>query len=296
MKKPDFFIVGAPKSGTTALNNYLSQHPDVFMAKKELHRFGSDLKMKIIPSEEEYLQSFQYAGEGKLIGEASVWYLFSKTAAAEIKSFSPAAKIIIMLRNPAEMLPSLHSQNLYNGNEDTKNFKKALDLDVERKIGKSLPESIDFFALPSYFDSALYFEQVKRYLDIFGKANVQIILYDDFIKNTQQIFLDTLKFLNLGSDTKIQFSVINPNKKVKLFGLHKFLKSPPKKIKKIVRIVLPAKKIRHKIMLTLFKLNSAEQKRKDMNEALRKELITFYKDDIQKLGKLINRDLSNWTK
>ena len=91
LKKPDFFIVGAPKSGTTALNNYLSQHPNVFMAQKELHRFGSDLKMKIIPSEEEYLQSFQGSREGQLIGEASVWYLFSKSAAAEIKSFSPAA-------------------------------------------------------------------------------------------------------------------------------------------------------------------------------------------------------------
>ncbi len=162
LKKPDFFIVGAPKSGTTALNNYLSQHPDVFMAQKELHRFGSDLKMRIVPSQEEYLQSFQSAGEGKLIGEASVWYLFSKTAATEIKRFSPAARIVIMLRNPVEVLPSLHSQNLYNGNEDTKDLKKALDLDVERKKGNFLPDSLDFFALPSYFDSALYFEQVKR--------------------------------------------------------------------------------------------------------------------------------------
>ncbi|MEO8860767.1 MAG: sulfotransferase, partial [Ginsengibacter sp.] len=220
MKKPDFFIVGAPKSGTTALNIYLSQHPDVFMAQKELHRFGSDLKMKVVPSEEEYLQSFQSAGEGMLIGEASVWYLFSKKAAAEIKRLSPAAKIIIMLRNPVEVLPSLHSQNLYNGNEDTKDFKKALELDVERKKGNFLPKSVDFFALPSYFDSALYFEQVKRYLEIFGSSNVQIILYDDFIKNTPQIFLETLQFLGLDIEPKIKFSVINPNKKIKLFRLH----------------------------------------------------------------------------
>src|SRR5665647_751711 len=113
LKRPDFFIVGAPKCGTTAMNNYLAQHPDVFMAQKEIHYFGSDLKMRVKVSESEYLNYFQNAEEKKLIGEASVWYLFSEKAAAEIKAFSPQAKIIIMLRDPIDVLHSLHSQHLF---------------------------------------------------------------------------------------------------------------------------------------------------------------------------------------
>src|SRR5687768_11853389 len=89
MGKPNFFIVGAPKCGTTAMNDYLNQHPAIFMATKELHYFGRDLKLKNKISEAEYLKHFTNAGNKKIIGEASVWYLYSKTAAHEIKSFSP---------------------------------------------------------------------------------------------------------------------------------------------------------------------------------------------------------------
>src|SRR5258706_10449866 len=111
INNPDFFIVGAPKCGTTAMNDYLGQHPDIYMAPKELHYFGADLKIKDKISESAYLQYFKNAGNKKILGEASVWYLFSGTAAKEIKNFSPDAKILIMLRNPVEVVYSLHSQH-----------------------------------------------------------------------------------------------------------------------------------------------------------------------------------------
>ncbi len=294
MKRPDFFIVGAPKCGTTAMNNYLAQHRDIFMCEKELHFFGSDLKMKERITELEYCNKFQDAGDEKLIGEASVWYLFSKNAAKEIKEFSPGAKILIMLRDPVEMLHSLHSQHLFNANEDVADFEKAVSLDDERINGKHLADSLDFFELPLYRDTAMFAEQVKRYLDIFGKENVHIILYEDFKNDTKKVVAETFAFLGLNEETNIEFERINPNKKIKFLRLHRMLKYPSAGMKKIARIILPVKKLRHELMVLLFKINTRETKRKKMEEKVNNKLRIFLSEDIKKLSLLINHDLSKW--
>src|ERR1051325_3379611 len=105
-RRPDFFIVGAPKCGTTAMNGYLRQHPQIFMPeRKDITYFGTDLKFERSRiSYDEYISLFQDANDALRIGESSVWYMYSKTAAEEIKSFSPSASIIVMLRNPVDML------------------------------------------------------------------------------------------------------------------------------------------------------------------------------------------------
>jgi len=127
MPKPNFFIVGAAKCGTTGMKYYLHQHPDIFMAAPtEINHFIRDFD--IGPSQDEawYLRHFEAAGDARVIGEKSVWHLFSKTAATDIKAFNPDARILIMLRNPVEMIHALHSQFLYGRNEDIKNFAHAL--------------------------------------------------------------------------------------------------------------------------------------------------------------------------
>src|SRR3954468_1950993 len=116
MPSPSFFIVGAPKCGTTSLNDYLRQHPRIFIPeRKELHYFGSDLTFLKTqrPTREEYLAHFAAAQPQQIAGEASVWYLYSQLAAREIHDFCREAKFIIMLRNPVDMMHSLHSQYLY---------------------------------------------------------------------------------------------------------------------------------------------------------------------------------------
>ena len=126
--KPNLFIIGAPKCGTTAKAHYLSEHPDVFMCpEKEPHYFNTDLNYKRGKSDdlEEYLNLFSGATEEKIVGEASVWYLYSKEAVRNILEFNPNAKFIIMVRNPIKMAPSLHQQLFYNGRETEKDFNKA---------------------------------------------------------------------------------------------------------------------------------------------------------------------------
>ncbi|HZV34408.1 MAG TPA: sulfotransferase domain-containing protein, partial [Verrucomicrobiae bacterium] len=120
MRKPNFFLVGAPKCGTTAMAQYLAMRPDIFMARKEMHTFGKDLHFGhqfYRRDLQAYLAEFEGWGDQPRAGEASVWYLFSKTAAEEIKAFNPDAQIIIMLRDPVEMLHSMYYTFLWDGNE-----------------------------------------------------------------------------------------------------------------------------------------------------------------------------------
>jgi len=294
VNKPNFFIVGAPKCGTTAMNDYLAQHPDIFMAKKEIHYFGSDLKTRLKISESEYLQYFREAGNKKIIGEASVWYLYSKTAPVEIKKFSPGAKILIMLRNPVYVLHSLHSQHLFDGNENITDFEEALDLDAERKRGNRVPDSLDFFELPSYRDSVLFAEQVRRYLDTFGSENIHVVLYEDFVADTERAVSETLNFLGLDRKIKMTYNVINPNKKIRFFSLHRLLKNPSPGLKKLTRIILPFKKLRHRIMVYLFKWNIRIKARDKISDQLYARLKASFSDDINSLGKMIHKDLSSW--
>lgn len=296
MSKPNFFIVGAPKCGTTAMNDYLRQHPDIFMAKKELHYFGSDLKTKVKLTQEEYLKYFSAAGQKKIIGDASVWYLFSKTAAQEIKKFVPQAKILIMLRNPVDVIYSLHSQHLYDGNEDIRDFETALSLDEDRKRGIHLADSLDYFELPPYVDSVLFSNQVKRYLDVFGGENVHVALYDDLKADPERTFFKILEFLELDSKILINYGIINPRKQIKWLYLHRIIKKPSLRLKTAARFIVPSRKIRHLMMSLFFKWNINPEKTGGMNEKLRSRLKNLFEEDIRTLSKLINRDLSGWLK
>jgi hypothetical protein len=119
MPYPNFFIVGAPKSGTTALHTYLGMHPEVFMGPKEAHFFAPDVRIEPLDSDK-YFEGFVGAEGKACIGEASVFYLYPEKAAAAIHEFNPNAKIIVMLRNPVDLLYSLHSQFQFDQLEDIK--------------------------------------------------------------------------------------------------------------------------------------------------------------------------------
>ena len=174
MNKPNFFIVGAAKAGTTSMHEYLCAHPDIFMpsgadlrltrnALKEPYFFGSDLDIAeywSIRDREQYLSLFVDAGNAKRIGEASVWYLPSTEAASEIKQFNPNAKIIIMLRNPVDMVYSLHGQFLRSGNEDIVDFEEALNVQEDRRNGRRIPTSAHFPGGLQYTSIATFSPQV----------------------------------------------------------------------------------------------------------------------------------------
>lgn len=245
MKTPDFYIVGAPKSGTTSLYRYLKDHPRLCMSTpKEPHHFGSDLRkyspIVLFNDNEEYVEKcFADCDENKLWGEASASYLYSAKAAEEIKNFSPNAKIIIMLRNPVNAAYSFYSQKVFGGSESAASFEDALNLIDNRLLGKNLPKHPGIIETFDYVGTYMYYDQVKRYIDIFGRENILIIKFDDFKNDTLTVYKQLVDFLGIDSSYIPTFTVENANKVNK----SKFLNSlivHPSYLRDTVKKIIPS--------------------------------------------------------
>jgi len=299
MRKPDFIIVGAPRSGTTAMYEYLKMHPEIFMSTpKEPYFFGSDLIWRVSgrpPSREQYLALFSDAGNTVRTGEASVLYLYSKNAAIEIKAFSPSAQIIVMLRNPVDMMYSMHNQLLYTFNEDIVDFEEAIKAEEDRKSGLRIPPHCICPQYLYYKDIVKYTEQINRYFNAFGRKNVHIIIFDDFKNETAQIYRDCLCFLRVNDKFKPDsFKVINSNKKVRSKVLYNFLHYPPQIIR-LGKYLFP-KLLRQKLLIRFRKLNTKNISRTPMDQKLRHHLQEEFKPEVEKLSELLSRDLTYWVK
>src|SRR5665213_3487944 len=141
---PDFFIIGAPKCGTTALYHYLSEHPEVHMSSpKEPHFFSRDLPLsRIVRTAEEYAALFSEAPTDAVTGEGSTWYLFSEVAVPEILSLRPDARFVVILRNPVHAVQSLHAQLFIGSSEDLFDFESAWRAQEDRAHGNRLPAKV----------------------------------------------------------------------------------------------------------------------------------------------------------
>lgn len=293
MPNPNFFIVGAPKCGTTSLYEYLRPHPEIFMPKecKEPYFFGGS-KQLMTPNNYEKL--FLDGKNKKRIGEASVSYLSSKKAALEIKEYDANAKIIIMLRNPVEVMYSLHAQCVFSGRENIKNFEDAL-ADEENRVKKHPDPFTDSnIYMLRYRKIASYSTQVENYLQIFGKDNVHIVIYDDFKDDTDAEYKKILKFLDIDVDFEPNFKVHNVNQAPKLFFLQKLIHHGPIWWKKLRRKLIPLDFLRMRLKATLTRFNEIETKRKEMSPETRGKLIKEFTPEIEKLEKMLDRDLSSW--
>ena len=183
VKEPNFFIVGAAKCGTTSLVHYLKQHPEVYFSPvKEPAHFIKDAPSEYAyPEFERYLSLFKKAGDAKAIGEASTGYLFDEGAAVRIYNKFPSAKIIIILRNPSEMVFSFWRYEQVCGYED-KTFEYVISEEGRRyRNSKEFKDECrKWWANYAYMDRGLYFEQVKRYVDVFGRDKVKIYIFAEY--------------------------------------------------------------------------------------------------------------------
>ena len=302
-RKPDFFIVGAPKSGTTALAHYLNQHPDIFIPRaKDSHFFGSDLHLLnninhppnlFRVSKKTYLSWYSGRSE-KRLGEASVLYLYSRKAATEIRNFNPDANVIITLRNPVDMMYSLHGHFLTDLNEDIADFAEALSAEEARKRGEKIPDTVYSIDGLFYRDVAKYAEQIERYFEVFGRSKVHIIIFEDLQDSTAQIYGETLRFLDVSDDFRPLFQVVNPAKRLRSRRLQRFIIRPPKIFvplgQKLARLLWLSRLVK----TTLFFFNVKEERRPPMDPGIRRQLLEEFAPEIHRLGKLLGRDFSDW--
>jgi len=293
--RPEFFCVGAAKSGTSALQHFLRQHPDIFMPEmKEIHHFAPDLIEEKDPwlDERKYLSLFSKAKEHQVIGETSVFYLLSETSARLIHKTYPDASIIIMIRNPLEVMYSLHSQLIYNGEENILDFEKALFAEEDRKAGKNLPIRTRIQKKHWYFHVGQFSEQILRFLEYFNDDQLHFILYDDFKIDTLNEVQTVYNFLGVDDSFVPDIKNVNTNKKIRS---RFFQKMQHKAISCCFSKLLSEKKL-IKLNSYLLKANTKYVERKPMDIKLENRLKNLLKSEIDRLSELLGRDLSNWYK
>jgi hypothetical protein len=297
---PNFFIVGAPKCGTTALYSYLRQHPDVFMpASKEPKHFATDLDSGsardgevFVRDRTQYLELFAEGRGARRIGEATALYLYSREAAGNIHAFNPEARIIVMLRHPVDVMHAFHGERLYNGNEDIPDFAEALAAEEDRRSGHRLPDGAISRAL-QYRELVRFSEQLRRYFDTFGRSRVHVILFDDFKSDTEGCYRELLRFLELREDFVPELDVVNARKRIRSERLANLVRRPPPYLRSAVRALVPAGV--RAAGFNLYKaINIEIGNRAGLAPAVHARLTAELRTEILELSRLIDRDLSHW--
>jgi sulfotransferase family protein len=298
--KPNFFIIGAPKCGTTALYEYLQPHPRIFLsAIKEPHYFARDLgTYPRIKTAAEYAGIFAESGPEHLrVGEASVYYLRSTVAIPLIREFNPAARLIAMFRNPVEMVHSLHSQLLYVSEEDVEDFETAWRLQERRSRGLDLPPRIRSPLLVQYRQVGQFGTQAQRLLESFPQEQVKLISFDDFSASPQRVYDEVLEFLGVPHDGRTEFPRINENKRAKVAWLKQLYRKPPPVLREAIRGLKQAvgsKRI-SVVKKKMVDLNTVRERRAPLTPAFRAELVETFREEVWLLSRLMGRDLSHWT-
>jgi len=304
-KKPNLFIVGHPRSGTSSLHAYLSQHPDVFMtAIKEPNYFALDFreasdrfhgKRLYFPyrTQERYLQLYRKWKHESIGGEASATNLCSKVSAREIHRFNPQAKIIMLFREPVDFLYSYHSATQFALGEHHKNFEDALEAEIHRRRGQDLSKRVISPPWLFYSEFVKYAEQLSRYRQYFDDDQIKIILFDDLKARTPQIFRSILSFLAVDPDFRPSFEIVNPNKEIRWPLLKKHTLDSPY-FRKILRLCFSDES--YAGMKNFYKTRMVKYKpRPELDEGLRIKLMKKIKPQIETFGKALDLDLvSHW--
>jgi len=298
LKLPDFLIVGAAKSGTTSIYNYLKEHPEIFLPDKKEPWFFSfmddpqnfespDPLNGIVSDISEYEKLFEPASDKQIIGEASPSYLYTyKTAIENIKEVygekHKKLKIVIMLRNPADRAFSQYMHFKENLQEPL-SFWQAIDPET---IRKRLNNNWNIFY--DYIGFGMYYKQVEAYLNAFEQ--VKIISFEDFKNNTEQVVKDLIQFLGaneniLPSNVNKKYNVSRVIRTDTLSPIYRFLLFGDNKIKKSLANMLP-EKARDKLEKMIRKILS---KRKKLSKKEKEKLMSVFREDYTKLDELLSK-------
>lgn len=298
MSQPNFFLVGAPKCGTTALCHYLNEHPNVFLATpKEPHYFATDLAgYREVKSKREYERLFAAAApHHRRLGEASVFYLYSQEAPRRIHDYAPHSRIIVMLRNPVDLVTSLHAQLCYSRDEDEKDLAKAWRLVHRRRSGACIPPHCRDHQVLFYDEIARFGEQCQRWLRHFPREQIKFVRFDDFAESPGRIYRDVLAFLELPDDGRVEFPRINGRKKQRVATVADFTERTPRTL---VRFAMDAKRIlgirRWGVLDTLRRWNTAATAPARLSTELKQDIVATYEDDLLLLAELIGIDVDAW--
>lgn len=292
MSLPNFLLVGAGKSATRSLYNYMIQHPDVFMPRFKEPQFfvAKEVKNRIqkwVEDYDEYVKLFEGSENKKAAGEASVMYLFFYEEAINNiqKYLGTDVKIMMILRNPAERAYSAYNFVRVNNPEENLSFEKAME-----KEGERFNEHKSLFM--QYRPMGLYADAVSAYLSNFKQ--VHIMWYDEFRKNPAQVLKGVFEFLNVDPNVEIDYTKRwNQGGKQWKNPVLRWLFMSDNPVKKVYKLFFKQRKgVRTNEFFTKNFMESTEP----MDPSTRVRLIEYFRKDIEKLSAVTGRDLSEWLK
>jgi hypothetical protein len=279
---PNFFIAGAPRSGTSSLHAWLPSVPGVFMSKiKEPNYFSRSVignrhpMVKPIRKDRDYLRLFSDAGDAKIIGEATPFYLEDPEAPVEIRRKSPDARVLVSLRDPVERLYShylMMCNNLPNMGSFMDEIERGLSLQGRRNV--------------AYLDPAigLYSRQLERYRREFGNRRFKIIILEEWTRETARTLRSISEFLGLGpaivpvpAPRQRRYAKARGPMVRFLFGNRHFSRASealvPFRLRKYLRKSVLVK----------------ETPKPPMDPRAREFLIDYYRDDVERTERILGR-------
>ncbi|HTJ49895.1 MAG TPA: sulfotransferase domain-containing protein [Cyclobacteriaceae bacterium] len=303
-KMPDFLVIGAGKSGTTSIDKYLNQHPQIFVPKlKEPNFFGyentkledfhgneDDIKhfQRSVTTLDAYQNLFAEAKPGQIKGETSNTYMYHKEAPDRIKYYNPDMKLIAVLRQPANRLYSRFLHLARENRLPSEDFSDCLN------------KNSIWWQRNDLIKEGFYYKNLSRYFELFPKENIRIYLYDEFQEKSGEIMKEIYEFLgvdkNFEPDQTIRY---NESGFVKNKFFNKII-GQGGILSKYAKVLLPQgtmTKLKGSILLKR-KINNLRGKnlvRPKMDPEIKKFLtLDVYHEDIINLQRLLNRDLSHW--
>lgn len=302
---PNFLIIGAAKCGTTTLYHSLKQHPQIYMSPvKETNFFAFEgekprftgvkingstksYQKELITDIDSYRRQFRNVNLEIAIGESCPSYLYIPKAASNIKRHIPQVKLIVILRDPIERAYSNFLHHVRERTEYYDSFLQAIESESWRiKNG--------WWWGFHYIQASLYYEQIKRYLNLFDRNQIKFYLFKELKDNFESLLGDIYQFLEIESiSTHSRLETYNYNSTG--IPANQFLdglirESNP--VKRIYQTLIPNKSIRKQITNKINCLNPL--KKPYLTKDVREELLPRFRDDICQLQDLIDKDISSW--
>ncbi len=295
---PNFLIIGAAKSATTALFEYLEQHPQVYLSNpKEPHflALGDARPAFAGPADDvtinrlavtgfaRYQKLFAGAGSAKAIGEASVSTMYYPESIGRIQQHLPDARLVCILRQPADRAYSAFSFMHTRAVEPCESFADALN-DEDRRVARN------WHHIWHYRRMGFYYEQLKPYFEAFGRERIRAYLFEDFRDDPQAVLRDCMEFLEIDSGfvpTHAPAPHVSGRPRSRWIQT---LYNRARRTRAVLRRVVPSS-MKRELQRRFAKMNL---ERVPLSPELRGRLTAVYRDDISRLQDLLDRDLSLW--
>jgi hypothetical protein len=312
------FIVGAPRCGTTTMSRWLQSHPQIlFPFVKEPH-FFSQFDLRGLEQEElrrrvehDFLDHFYPpADNDRNVGaDCSISYLYVPEQLEPVLELWPDSRFVVAVRDPLSLLPSLHKRLIFTGDENIRNFEDAWAAVPDRAAGRRIPWSTIDPRWLRYDEAGRYGTYVERLFKAVGRERCRVMLFDDLLADPVGQHRRLIEFAGLRPVPPPKIKAERESKGVRFVPLQQIMKRPPRALLPYLatlryhgrfdkevgkKAVKTAPGGRPSLRKRILRWNKVEDKSRPVPLAVQNEIRVHFRDEVDKLGQLIGRDLSHW--